>query len=173
MLQWWRGLFAKPEKSAAEIADDNERTNSMGLFNTAEAYRNAAQDLAAVQRRQGFAERPVETCFLIAAELYLKSFLRQHYEVAALEKKFRHDFRKMRKKSARHGLKIAQADRELMALLTEDYIQRRRYLRTGPVFGNPPSAAALDRLCENLRRDVGAQLRKAGVNVRIDRKSVV
>jgi hypothetical protein len=54
-----------------------------------------------------------------------------------------------------------------MALLTEDYIQRRRYLRTGPVFGNPPSAAALDRLCENLRRDVGAQLRKAGVNVRM------
>jgi len=28
----------KPEKSPEEIAEDNERTNSMGLFNYADAF---------------------------------------------------------------------------------------------------------------------------------------
>lgn len=45
--------MAKREKTAEEIADDNDRTNSMGLFNTAEAYWMSAVALKAAKVKAG------------------------------------------------------------------------------------------------------------------------
>lgn len=87
--------MTKPKKTLDEIADDNERTNSMGLFNSADAYCRAAQDLAAQKRKVRHAEKPVEHLFIHFIELHLKALLGQLYGVAELEKKFRHNIPKL------------------------------------------------------------------------------
>src|ERR1035437_5212190 len=65
LCKQWRLLFGlkmqKREKTAEEIADDNERTNSMGLFNAAEAYWKSALALAAAKVKAGHADSPVRT----------------------------------------------------------------------------------------------------------------
>jgi hypothetical protein len=115
----WRTLFGlqmpKREKTAEEIADDNERTNSMGLFNTAEAYWQSAHALAAAKVKAGHADSPVRTLYYHAIELYLKALLRQHYGVDDLSKKFGHKITRMMARAEKHGLPIMDEDRELFA----------------------------------------------------------
>jgi HEPN domain-containing protein len=156
--------MAKPKKTPEESADDNERTNSMGLFNTAEAYWRGAQALAAAKVPGGFADSPVRTLYYHAIELYLKALLRQHYSVDDLQIKFRHSIKRMRAKAERHGLSLMDEDREVLALMKGDILIRARYTRTG--YGTFPTIEALDRTCMSLRESVGTLLRKAGVLVR-------
>ena len=81
--------MAKLKKAPEKIADHNDRTNSIGLFNTAEAYWLSASKLAAAEVRHGFADLPVRTLYYHAIELYLKALLRQHYSVDELQSKGR------------------------------------------------------------------------------------
>jgi hypothetical protein len=157
--------MAKLEKRPEEIAEDNKRTNEMGLFNTAEAYWRAAQALAAAKVRGGFADSPVRTLYYHAIELYLKALLRQHYNVDDLQNKFRHNIKRMRAKAEKHGLCLMDEDREVLALMKGDVLIRSRYIRTG--FGTFSTIEGLDRTCKSLREGVGALLRKAGVQVRL------
>jgi hypothetical protein len=69
--------------------DDDDRTTSMGLFNTAEAYRLSAMTLDEAQVRTGHAAKPVQFLYRHAIELYLKALLRTGLSVEAVEK-FRH-----------------------------------------------------------------------------------
>ena len=165
----WRNLFGlqmpKREKTAEEIADDNERTNSMGLFNTAEAYWKSARALAAAKVKGGHADSPVRTLYYHAIELYLKALLRQHYGVDDLSKKFGHKITRMTAEAKKHGLPIMDEDRDVFALMGDtDVVIRARYIRTGP--GTFPTIEALERTCQSLRESVGKMLRKAGVMVR-------
>jgi hypothetical protein len=86
-MEWFSNLYraalsrllGKRQKTPEEIADDNERTNSMGLFNTAEAYWMSAVALQAAKVRAGHASQPVRFLYYHAIELYLKAWLRQHF----------------------------------------------------------------------------------------------
>ena len=148
-----------------QIAEDNERTNSMGLFNYAEAYWRGAQALAAKNLKGGHADSPVRTLYYHAIELYLKALLRQHYSVDDLQNKFRHSIKRMRAKAERNGLCLMDEDREVLALMKGDVLIRARYIRTG--FFTFPTLEALDRTCKSLRESVGKLLREAGVKVRL------
>jgi hypothetical protein len=155
----------KRKKTAEEIADDNERTNSMGLFNTAEAYWKSASALAAAKVKAGHADGPVRTLYYHAIELYLKALLRQHYGVDDLTKEFGHKTARMMAKAEKHGLPIMDEDREVFAFMGDtDVVIRARYIRTGP--GTFPTIEALERTCQSLRESVGKMLRKSGVMVR-------
>ena len=170
LCKQWRYLFGlkiqKREKTAEEIADDNERTNSMGLFNTAEAYWLSAHALAAAKVKAGHADSPVRTLYYHAIELYLKALLRQHYGVDDLSKRFGHKIARMTAEAEKHGLFIMDEDREVFALMGDtDVVIRARYIRTGS--GNFHALEGLDRTCKSLRESVGTLLRKAGVMVRL------
>lgn len=90
--------MAKPKKTLEEIAENNERTNSMGLFNTAEAYWKSAVVLEKAKVKAGHYHSPIRTLYYHAIELYLKALLRQHYSVDELRKNFGHNTSPMKKK---------------------------------------------------------------------------
>jgi HEPN domain-containing protein len=158
--------MAKPKKTPEELAEDDKRTNPMGLFITAEAYWRSARALEKAKVGIGHSESPIRLLYYHAVELYLKALLRQHYSVATLERKFRHDIRRMVVRAKKHGLIVADDDREIFNLMSKtDVVIRARYIRTG--FGTFPTFAALNRTCENLRESVATILRTAGVLVRL------
>ncbi len=158
--------MAKPKKTPEEIAEDNERTNSMGLFNTAEAYWKSAAALEKAKVKTGHFDSPVRTLYYHAIELYLKALLRQHCSVDTLRKKFGHNTTRMTKKAEDLGLLIMDEDREVFALMNNsDVVIRARYIRTGS--GTFPTLEALNRTCKSLRESVGTILRKAGIMVRL------
>ena len=154
----------KKVKTPEEIADDNSRTIPMGLFNYAEAYRQAAQDLAKLKRRGGFTDTPIRTLYAHGIELYLKALLKQHYSVDDLKDKFGHSIRKLRAKAEKHGLTITKEDRKTLAKLKDNVLLRLRYIRTGPAWY--PEVKELEATSNNLRDAVAKVLREAGIPVR-------
>jgi len=71
-------------------SDEDERTNSLGLFNTAEAYRLSARALSI---RHGHADKPPRFLYCHAIELYLKALLRQKHSIATVRNKFGHQIK--------------------------------------------------------------------------------
>src|ERR1700722_4747807 len=108
--------MAKPKKTPKELAEDDERTNSMGLFNYAEAFWKSAVALEKAEVKAGHSASPVRTLYYHAIELYLKALLRQHYSVDKLSKKFGHNTIRMVKKAQELGLLVMDEDREVLAL---------------------------------------------------------
>jgi len=159
--------MGKRKKTPEEIADDNQRTNSMGLFNVAEAYWMSAAALQAAKVRAGHASQPVRFLYYHGIELYLKAWLRQHYSVEKLESKFRHDVKRMSKGAMRLGLSIADEDRQLLNMMASSsrVLIEARYIRVSAKTW--PTIEALDRICTALRLNVGTLLHKNGVMVRI------
>jgi hypothetical protein len=79
------GMDAAVGKRMRELVDDEERTTSMGLFNTAEAYRLSAIKLRAGKRvKSGHADTPTRQLYYHALELYLKALLRKKHSVKTL-----------------------------------------------------------------------------------------
>jgi hypothetical protein len=113
--------IAKAAGAAATLMNttinDDERTNSMGLFNTAEAWRLSAMALQSRKVASGHAEQPVRYLYFHAIELYLKGLLRQKHSVAALEKKFRHDTNRIVQEAQALGLVIDDQDAALLLLM--------------------------------------------------------
>jgi len=62
-------------------ADDEHRTNSVGLFHTAESYWRSAVALREAKVRATHPDNPIRLLYYHAIELYLKAFLRQHHSV--------------------------------------------------------------------------------------------
>ena len=136
----WCGCAAKLEsasiggwpavKEADKIMAD-DRTTSMGLFNTAEAYRLAATALEQHGVKAGHAEKPVQFLYSHALELYLKALLRTKHSVSAVEK-FRHDIRKLVREAESLGLFVTVADRDVFSVMADtDALIEMRYIRTG------------------------------------------
>ncbi len=112
--------------------DDNDRTNSMGLFNTAEAFRLSAMALQNAKVDSGHAVKPILFCDYHALELYLKALLRQKHSVKAIRKKLGHNIQRLMKKAKRLGLVIAAKDRDVFSKIDIEAIIEVRYIRTGP-----------------------------------------
>jgi hypothetical protein len=146
--------------------DDDERTNSMGLFNTAEAWRLSAIALQSTKVASGHADQPIRFLYFHALELYLKALLRQKYSVDALEKKLRHKTPRIVREAQTLGLIIEKQDAALLALMGDtDVVIESRYIRTGAK--TLPTLEAVERTSKNIRDRVGELLRKRGVLVRL------
>jgi HEPN domain-containing protein len=143
--------------------NDGERTNSLGLFNMAEAYRLSAHALAKAKVRTGFAGSVIRFCCYHALELYLKALLRRKHSVAKIKNKFGHDAQRLLKAAEALGLAVNDEDREVFAMMDIEAIIEARYIKTGAKHWPEPDA--LLRTCNRVRDSVGALLSKAGVLV--------
>jgi HEPN domain len=156
------------EATLAQLAntDLDERTNSLGLFNFAEAYRLSAIALQLEKIAHGHAHTPVRALYHHAIELYLKALLRQKYSVTVLTKRFGHDIKRMIKEAEKLGLTPMDEDREVFSVLTEtNAFIEARYINTGSK--TFVTFEALNRTCDGLREGVGRILRKNGVMIRL------
>jgi hypothetical protein len=88
---------------------DDERTNSMGLFNTAEAYRLSA--MALPQIKHGHADMPRRFLYYHSLELYLKALLRQKYSIATVRNEFGHKVKLLVREAEKLGLVVSENDR--------------------------------------------------------------
>ena len=102
-----------------EPTDDDERTTSLGLFNTAEAYRLSAMALPALKVNSGFAEMPVRFLYYHALELYLKALLRQKHSMATVRDKFGHKIKLPLREAETLGLVVGEIDRFVLALMDD------------------------------------------------------
>jgi hypothetical protein len=158
--------MVKKVKSAGEIADDNERTNSIGLFNTGHSYWKAAAALRKTKLKVTHADEPIRFLYFHALELFLKALVRQEHRVEDVRNKFGHKFGRLVDEAEKLGLLVMDEDREVFALMTDtDTVIESRYIRSG--FKTWPSMGALERTCKSIHESVGKSLRKRGVMVRL------
>ena len=149
-----------------EPTDDDERTNSLGLFNTAEAYRLSAMELPALKVHSGFREMPVRFLYYHALELYLKALLRQKHSIATVRTSFGHKIKLLVREAETLGLVVGEIDRFVLALIDDtDAIIDSRYIRTGTRL--LVTLESLRRTCKSIRDGVGTILRNNGVLVRL------
>jgi hypothetical protein len=155
----------KKNKTAEEIQDDNERTNPMGLFNMAEAYRLSALALENAKVAAGHADSPIRFLYYHALELYLKALLRQKYSIDTIEG-FRHKFQRLVAEAEKLGLVVMDEDREIFSMMIDtDTVIEARYIRTGTK--TYPTLEGLRRTSSRMRESVGDFLRDAGIAVRL------
>jgi hypothetical protein len=146
-----------------EPTDDDERTTSLGLFNTAEAFRLSAMALPDI--KHGHAEKPRRFLYCHALELYLKALLRQKHSVATV-RKFGHRISLLAPEAETLGLVVGDSDRAVLALIDDtDAMLDSRYIRTGSK--RLVTLKALCRTCQNIRDRVGTILANNDVPVRL------
>ena len=149
-----------------EPTDDDERTNSLGLFNTAEAYRLSARALQAAKVRHGNADKPLRFLYYHALELYLKALLREKHSMATVRNKFGHQIKLLVREAETLGLVVGEIDRFVLALIDDtDAMIDSRYIRTGTK--RVAALEALDGTCKRIRDGVGTILSNNGVPVRL------
>lgn len=150
---------------------DDDSTTSVGLFNTAEAYRLSAialerAALGSAPAKIGFAEKPVRFLYCHAIELYLKALLRQKHSAETIRNKFGHNTKRLVEEAETLGMFVTVGDRDVFAIMHDtDIVIEARYIRTGP-----KTSVRFDeevrRTCKRVRDSVGDLLFKAGVPVR-------
>ena len=146
-----------------EPTDDDERTNSIGLFNTAEAYRLSTMELP--QIKHGHAEMPRRFLYY-HAQLCLKALLRQKHDIETVRNNFGHKIKLLVREAETLGLIVDENDRNVLAFIVDtDAIIDSRYIKTGTK--RLASLEALCRTCKSIRDGVGTILRKNDVPVRL------
>jgi len=164
------GLLGRVSDSITKMAKElsraeDDRTTSMGLFNTAEAYRLSATVLDQAQVRIGHAAKPVQFLYSHAIELYLKSLLRTRHSIEVVEK-YGHNIGRLIKDAEALGLFVTTGDREVFAAMADtDALIEMRYIRTGAK--TSLNLKALSHTSKSVRDSIGDLLRKAGVPVRL------
>ena len=151
-------------------ADDEDRTNPTGLFNTAVSYWKSAAALERAKVKATHPDHPIRSLYYHAIELYLKAFLRQHHSVKELaSKKFGHNTKKLSVRARELELSFHDEDQTVFAhLQNSDAVMQARYIRTGLYKGQPgPPMEALDRTCRRLHKGVGQALKTRGLTVRL------
>jgi hypothetical protein len=154
--------------SVQEEITEEDRTNEVGLFNTAESYWKSGAALHELNVGASHAYKPVEFLYVQAVELYLKSFLRGH-GLSARELRTRyygHRVDRLSAKAISLGLRATHDDKDTFdEIVRADAIIGSRYIRTGSI--KSLSVDALDRTCRSLRENVVVALRDKGAPVRI------
>jgi hypothetical protein len=149
----------------------DDRTNELGLFNFAEAYREAADILAVDHANALRFDAPIRYLFYHSIELYLKAFLRKRgLTVEQIRRELGHGFARLRAERTERDLWIAEEDCEVLKLVEAEgnYI-RARYIQTGPM--RVASIDALSRTAASLAKTIGNHLRAGGVPLREIRQS--
>ena len=146
---------------------DDDRTTAVGLYHYARSYHDVAKALEAANVRTTHAHAPISFLYFHAIELFLKTYLRLHaHTVEDLEKKFRHDIKRMRKRVTALGFDLMDEDLEVFAYMEQtDIVMKSRYIRTGAF--RTPTTEALERTATSLRETTCAAVRQiTGVRVR-------
>ena len=118
-------LAMAKKKTPEEIAEENTRTNEVGLFNFANSYLLCAKEL--LKKRPPPPrpapwrfDDPIHFLLFHAAELYLKSYLRQKGEDVAALKDLGHYHARICEKAATFGLNLSfEIQRYLRAFRSE------------------------------------------------------
>ncbi|HML08288.1 MAG TPA: hypothetical protein VK430_09215 [Xanthobacteraceae bacterium] len=149
---------------AGEI-DHEERTNALGLFNTARSYWHSAEHLNVTRLKLTHPQAPVRFLFCHAIELYLKAYLRAGVCSLAELKKIGHRVDELANVAAQSGLVIEPADVEILSHIHDaDVAIEARYIRTG--FKELPTDAALSSVSAHLDQLVCTALADKGIPVR-------
>lgn len=149
----------------AKDIDDRDRTNAVGLFNTARSWWRSAEHLNAAALKVTHPQAPVIFLFCHAIELYLKAYLRGVETSLAQLKKVGHRVADLAKAASESGLDLRPEDFEVLAHIDEtDMAIESRYIVTG--FKTLATSEALSPVAETLDRAVCAALSKSGFAVR-------
>jgi len=142
-----------------------DRTTAIGLFNFARSYWRSAEHLRASKIDVSHPDAPMLFLLYQAIELYLKAFLRNAgYDLQQL-KSISHRIIKAGRDAQSAGLKLTQADFELLELVDSyDNVMRARYITTGA--HTRPEDTELSDFCQHLDGSVGKWLADDGHPVR-------
>src|SRR5262245_3193444 len=154
--------MAKKRTSEA-IAEENKRTNEVGLFNFADSFLVSAKYLIhnPPPERLRF-KQPVDFLLFHATELYLKSYLRQKGEDVEALRKLGHSHERLCKKAVSYGMNVPSAIYDIFVFLDEtDAVIDSRYIVTGPK--TLIETKTLVALVEEIRMKVKANHEAAGV----------
>jgi hypothetical protein len=149
--------------------DSDERTNALGLFNTARSYWRSAEHLNAAEiEAVTHPEAPVTFLFCHAIELYLKAYLRGTGKSVADLKKLSHRVAHLAKAALESRLSLSPEHREILSHIDDaDVAIQSRYIVTG--FKNRPTNEALSSVAESLDKTVRIALVKTGLTIRQER----
>lgn len=151
----------------ADIPDD-ERTNPIGLFNTARSYWQSAEYLNAAKLGVTHPHAPVTFLYCHAIELYLKAYLRAAGSSLADLKRIGHRVSQLADAAASFGLKLDSEHAELLSHVEdEDVAIEARYIVTG--FSRQPAEEALAKVAARLDETVIPFLMRKGYPVREER----
>lgn len=134
------------------MTDDREdRTTAVGLYHYGHSYHEAARALSVAKFRATHPDAPLTYLYFHAIELFLKAFLRAHgHTVDDLERKFRHDIKRMRKRSAELGFDFQDEDLVVLAYMEQTpVVINSRYISIG--YFQRPTNEALERTATSLR----------------------
>jgi hypothetical protein len=149
----------------ANEIDDNERTNAIGLFNTARSYWHSAEHLNAAGLKVTHPQAPVTFLFCHAIELYLKAHLRGMGSNIEQLKKLGHRVANLATAAVETGLDLDPQQSEILSHIDDaDVAIEARYIVTG--FKSLPTNEALSSVAEYLDQRVGSTLAKQGLPVR-------
>jgi DNA-binding transcriptional ArsR family regulator len=149
----------------ASKIDDNERTNPVGLFNTARSYWRSAEQLTAAPLKVTHPQAPITFLFCHALELYLKAYLLGIGHSLADLKQKGHRVASLAKEAIKYGLEVAPEHAEVLDHIQDtDIAIEARYIVTG--FKQLPTNEALSNVTEALDRTVCLALIEAGHPVR-------
>lgn len=134
------------------MTDDREdRTTAVGLYHYGHSYHEAARALGQAKFRATHPDAPLTYLYFHAIELFLKAYLRAHgHTVHDLERKFRHDIKRMRKRVTALGLDFQDEDLVVLAYMEQTpVVINSRYICTG--YFQRPTNEALERTATSLR----------------------
>jgi len=141
------------KKTPEEIAEENARTNEVGLFNSADSYLLCARQLINNRPAHLRFDDPIHFLLFHAAELYLKSYLRQKGENVAALKDLGHYHARICEKTVTFGLKLSSEVRDIFELIDQnDAVIESRYIVTG--FKKPIDNQKLVAVVEEVRAKV-------------------
>jgi hypothetical protein len=145
--------------------DDSERTNAVGLFNTARSYWRSAEHLNAAGLKLTHPRAPVTFLFCHAIELSLKAYLRGTGTSIAELKKLSHRVANLANAAGEKGLDLGAEQSDILSHVDDaDVAIEARYIVTG--FKDRPTNEALSTVTERLDQAVCAALSKLGFAVR-------
>lgn len=134
------------------MTDDREdRTTAVGLYHYGHSYHEAARALSVAKFRATHPDAPLTYLYFHAIELFLKAYLRAHsHTVDDLERRFRHDIKRMRKRAAELGFDFEDEDLVVLAYMEKTpVVINSRYISTGAF--SRPTNEALERTATSLR----------------------
>ncbi|HVV77993.1 MAG TPA: hypothetical protein VHD59_00070 [Pseudolabrys sp.] len=145
--------------------DRDDRTNAIGLFNTAQSYWRSAEALRATDLRVTHPGAPITFLFCHCFELYLKAFLRGNGCSVAELQKFSHDVVALAKAARQRGLEIEDHTYAVLTHIQMDNVAiEARYIVTG--FKTIPTEDAFSAASDALDNVVSKALVKKGVTAR-------
>ena len=135
------------------------KTLAAELFDQAEAYRRSATALREAGVQSHFSALPIFNLYAHAIELFLKAFLHVHgHPLEELEGKYRHDFRRIKKRAEGYGLRFLGSDKAAMEYFIRTPLAVRLKYSATPYY-SVPTADQLSDLCHTLRDRVGMEVR--------------